>query len=238
MAVSWLKKGKAAHEQVKHADQETEKKKAAGSIRRFWIPNDKETQITFLDGDLDDDGLLQTVTYWEHQLRLNGDWRNWFACTQDSEPCPICLGGQGDSPSLVAAFTVIDHTKWTDKQQKVHQHERRLFICKRETLKRLQKIATKRDGLLGITFDVSRTGDKSAAVGSDFDFVEKRTAANLKKAYGLKLEDVKAYDYEETIKYRNAEELKELGFTTLTVGAADVSSDGPAPTATNYDKDL
>lgn len=238
MAVEWLKKGKAAHEQVKKADQETEKRKAAGSIRRFYIPNDKETQITFLDGGLDDDGLLQVVTYWEHQLKLSGNWMNWFACTQDQEPCPICLGGEGDNPALVAAFTVIDHTKWTDKQTKVHQHERRLFICKRETFKRLQKIATKRGGLTGATFDVSRTGDKSAAVGSDFDFIEKRTPSDLKKAYGLKAEDVKSYDYEKAITYRTAEELRELGFTTQTIGAADVSAGGPAQTATNYDKDL
>jgi hypothetical protein len=235
MAVSFLKKGKAAHEQVASADKETEKKKAAGMVRRFWIPQEAETQITFLDGALDDDGLLETVTYWEHQLRLNGDWRNWYACTQDQEPCPICQGSS-DTPSLVAAFTVIDHTKWVSKQDNVeHQHEPRLFICKRETFKRLQKIATKRGGLTGITFDVSRTGDKSPSVGSDFDFVEKRTLSVIKKAYDLKAADAKAYDYEKVIMYRDAEELKKLGFGLISVGGADAAASAkPA----NYDQDL
>jgi hypothetical protein len=233
MAVSWLKKGKAAHEAVEKADAQTAQKQAAGSVRRFYLPKEKETQITFMDGALDDDGLLETMTYWEHQLNMNGSWRNWYACTQDQEPCPICQGG--DIPSLVAVFTVLDHSKWSDKNGLGHQHEKRLFVCKRETFKRLQKIATKRGGLDGASFDVSRIGEKSAAVGSDFDFIEKRAASEIMKAYGLKAEDVTPYDYEEILNYRDAAELRQLGFGTLPIGAADTPA---ASTSTDYDKDL
>jgi hypothetical protein len=234
MAVSWLKKGKEAHAQVEAADQETAKKQAAGSVRRFWIPKDKETQITFLDGNLDEDGLLETVTFWEHNLRLNGKWGNHYACTQDQEVCPICVGG--DTPSLVAAFSIIDHTEWTDKNNKVHKNERRMFVCKRETFKRLQKIATKRDGLAGCTFDVSRTGDKSPSVGSDFDFVEKRTLPQIAKAYTLVEDSGTPFNYEEVLVYRDAAELKQLGFGTIGVGAP--AAGGAAPTASDYDNDL
>lgn len=234
MTVSWLKTGKAAHEQVDKADQETAKKQAAASIRRFWVPKDKETQITFLDGDLDEDGLLETVTFWEHNLRLNGRWGNHYACTQDQEPCPICLGG--DTPSLVAAFSILDHTEWTDKNNKTHKHERRLFVCKRETFKRLQKIATKRGGLAGATFDVSRIGEKSAAVGSDFDFVDKRTPKELQAAYGIEAQETVAYAYQEVLVYRNAEELQGLGFGTVGVGQPQAG--GAAPSASDYDNDL
>jgi len=235
MTVSFLKKGKEAHAQVEQAVQETEKKKAAASVRRFFIKHDKETQITFLDGDLDDDGLLETTTFWEHNLRLNGRWFNYFACTKDDEPCPICLSG--DTSSLVAVFSVIDHTKWTDKNAVPHQHERRLFACKRDTFKRLQNIATKRKGLAGATFDVTRIGDKSAAVGSDFDFTEKRPRSELMKVYGLDEESVTPYNYEEIITYRSAEELNSLGFGILPIGAADVSSPAQS-TETNYDTEL
>jgi len=237
MAVNWLKKGKEAHKQVEQADAETAKKQAAGLARRFWIPNDTESQITFLDGGLDTDGLLQTVTYWEHQLRMNGHWRNWFACTQDQEPCPICLG-QADTPSLVAVFTVLDHNEWKDKQGAMHKNERRLFVCKRETFKRLQKIATKREGLSGATFDVSRTGDKSASVGSDFDFVEKRIEAEIRKAYSLTKDDVAAFDYEEVIVYRDASELQKIGFGAVPVGGIDVAGNGAGVTQPDYSKDL
>ena len=236
MTVSFLKKGKDAHAQVEKADQETEKKKAAASVRRFFLPKDKETQITFLDGDLDEDGLLETVTFWEHNLRLNGRWFNYFTCTQDDEPCPICQGG--DTPSLVAVFSIIDHTKWVDKNSVSHQHERRLFACKRETFKRLQKLATKRKGLAGVTFDVSRIGEKSPAVGSDFDFSEKRAMSELIEAYSVTEEDVASYNYEEIITYRNAEELRGLGFGIMPIGAADTPSSKQVVTETNYDTEL
>lgn len=234
MAVSWLKKGKAAHEAVEQADAQTAQKQAAGSVYRFYLPKDKETRITFLDGNLDEDGLLETMTYWEHQLNLNGSWKNWFTCTQDSEPCPICQDNH--NPSLVAVFTVIDHSKWTDKNGVEHQHEKRLFVCKRETFKRLQKIATKRGGLAGCTFEVSRTGDKSAAVGSDFDYDEKRPLSEVQKALGLDDEVVTPYNYEEVITYRTADELRKLGFGSTPIGAADVG--GGSPTATDYDTEL
>jgi len=212
MSVTFLKAGKEAHVAVAKAEKETAAKKAAaGEARRFWLPNDAETQITFLDGDLLPEGLIDTVTFWEHQLKLNGSWQNWFVCTKDDEPCPICEDSDKYS-SLITLFTVIDHTKWTDKQNVVHQHERRLFACKRDTFKRLQKLATKRKGLVGVTFDVARTGDKSAAVGNDFDFVEKLSLEDIGKKYNLKEKDLKPFDYSEVIKYHTADELRELGF--------------------------
>lgn len=230
MTFDFMKKGKAAHEQVVKADLETEARKAAGSVWRFRMPQDTEAQITFLDGVLGDEGLLDTVTYWEHQVRLNGKWGNFFPCTQEFEPCPLCE--KGETSALVALFTIIDHRKWEDKNGKAHQHEKRLFACKRDTFKRLQHLATKREGLAGITFDVQRIGDKSAAVGTDFDFVEKNPLAKVKSKYSL--EDVKAIDYSEVVKYYTAEELRELGFGdgNVAIGAAQQAE------KTDYAKDL
>lgn len=220
MALKFLQKGKAAHTALAKEDAAAEARKKAAGIRRYWIPDSAEGKITFLDGDLGDEGLIDVVTFWEHQLKINGNWRNWFPCTQVTEPCPICEGG--DNASLVAVFTVLDHGKWTDKQGVTHENERRLFVCKRETLKRLQKIAAKRGGLKGCTFDVSRVGEKSAGVGDTFDFTEKRTPAQIAKAYNLKLEDVAPFDYEEAFTYHTADQLRELGFGT---GTAPIGSD-------------
>lgn len=210
MSMKFLKKGKAAHTEMAKAEAEAEARKKAAGIRRYWIPENAEGKVTFLDGDLGDEGLIEAVSFWEHQLKLNGNWRNWYPCTQVTEPCPICEGG--DNPSLVMVFTVIDHGEWKDKQGVVHKDERRLFVCKRETFKRLQKIASKRGGLKGCTFDVSRVGEKSAGVGDTFDFIEKRTMPALAKALNLKPEDVAPFDYEEVLTYYTADQLRELGF--------------------------
>lgn len=237
MSVSFLKKGQAAHEAVAQADAETEARKKSAGIRRYWIPQDGEGQVTFLDGDLTKDGLLDAVAYYEHQVKLNGHFRNWFPCTADSEPCPICDGG--DNPSLVTAFTVIDHNKWKDKNGVVHQHERRLFVCKRDTFKMLQKIATKREGLAGATFDVARSGEKSSNVGNMFDFTEKQSPEAIAKKYGLELDDVQPYDYGEVIQYFPAAELKKLGFGLVGgIGSEDVATQTAPAEEPDYDQSL
>lgn len=224
MALTFLKKGKAAHKLMEKVEAEQEAKKAASEnfTRRFWIPDGGETRITFLDGELDDEGLLSTVSYWEHQLKMNGHFRNWFPCTQIEEPCPICEGGEA-TPSLVSVFTIIDHSEWKDKNGNTHKNEKSLFVCKRETFKRLQKIAAKRGGLAGITFEVSRTGDKSPNVGDSFDYEEKSTPKELMEKYGLSKDEVTPYDYEKVIEYRDAKALRKLGFglSDSAIGASD-----------------
>ena len=109
---------------------------------------------------------------------------------------------------------MIDHTEWKDKNGKVHQNEKRLYVAKKQTLQRLQKLAIKRGGLRGCSFDVSRTGDQSAAVGSDFDFLKKwEDMAEFKAQYGV--EDTDPLNYENVIQYKTAKELTALGLGAL-----------------------
>lgn len=223
MSITFLKRGEEAQKAMVKADLETEQKKAAASKgRRFWIKDGNETQITFLDGALLPDGRLDAPMFWQHELRNpNNKGRTHYVCVKDNEPtCPLCEGG--DNASLVHAFTIVDHTEWADKNGKAHPHTKTLFVCKRETFKRLQKIAQKREGLAGATFDVSRTGEKSAAVGSDFDFVEKVKLDKAQaKVWGV--DDVAPYNYEEMFTYRTGKELRALGLGggSAPIGHAD-----------------
>jgi hypothetical protein len=208
--VSFLKKGREAHEAARRAEMDAEKREKSREARRFWVAQDNETQVTFIDGHLSSDGLLDIVSFNEHRVFRNGHWRNFFPCTADSEPCPICEGG--DHPALVSLFTVLDHTKWKDKNGKWHQHERRLFVAKRDTLKRLQKAATKRGGLAGWTVTIGRVGSKSAEVGTDFEFEEQHDLKELAGELKLKPEDLKPFNYDEILIYYTADELREMGF--------------------------
>jgi len=234
--MQFIKTGKATHESLAKAEAITEAKKAAAAsgLFRFWIKEGAETQITFLDGVLED-GLLQAASTDEHMVRINGKWHN-FLCIAAEEACPICENG--DSPAWIAVLTVIDHSKYEDKNGKVHQHTRKLFVCKRDTFKKLQKYANKHKGLAGCTFDVSRTGEKSPAVGSDFDFVEKLPISEIVKKYGLKAEEAQPADYEKAFKVLTAKELRELGFggeAAAAVGTHDTKAVGKN---TDYDKEL
>lgn len=210
--LSFLKKGKAAQEAMAQEEHKAEQR-AKGQVLRFWLPKDKDACITFLDGDLAD-GMLDIPFYYEHQVNMNGSWNNHFICTQDEEPCPICEGGH--SPSYVGVFTIIDHAEYVSKKDgKTYKDQVRLLVAKRDSIKQLTKLAEKRGGLRGCKFDVSRTGDKSPAIGNVFDFTEKLTDAQLAKLFGDKSAPL---NYEEILAnmYMPAKELRKLGFGSMT----------------------
>jgi hypothetical protein len=230
---NWIKKGAAAKEALAAEEVAAELRKAdAGRLYRFRMNEGDERRITFLDGSLDGDGMLDISMYREHMIRLNGSWQN-FVCTAEADqtqPCPIC--DSGDRPSLVGAMTVIDHTPYTVKSGvnagKTISNTRKLFLVKPQTLKQLTTLAKKRGGLAGCTFDVSRVGDTSASVGNQFDFVEKITSRQaIAEKYGLKPEDVIPAAYDAEIKYFSPQELIALGVgkatKSLTSAAASAS---------------
>lgn len=207
--LKFIKRGQEAKEIAEKEEAKAELR-AKGKVFRFWLPKDASSTITFLDGDLDPSGLLDIPFIHEHQVNMNGSWDNHFICTQDEEPCPICEGGA--APSYVGLFTVIDHSEYVSKKDgKKHKDNVKLFVAKRDTVKQLQKLAVKRGGLRGCTFDVSRTGDKSPSVGNMFDFTEKVSENALKSTYK---EKAIAVNYEEylTAHYLPAKELRKLGF--------------------------
>lgn len=220
--VPWFKKGSAAVEEVQKEDaQQQANWEAAQKLWRFWLKDGGEGRITFVDGNLDAQGVLDVPVFREHHLKINGEWGNHYICTGDTEPCPLCE--QGDKPSLVAAMTVIDHRKFTTKDGKEHEWSVKLFVAKRDTLKYLQTLAGKREGLAGCTYDVMRTGEQSPRVGSHFEYVQKDALVDL-QSYFTKTDDkgnvstaFVPVDYEKELGYKTAAELRQLGFGQKTV---------------------
>ncbi len=220
MAVSFLKKGKEARKAASQVDAETQKRRedSENRIKRFWLKRGTERRVTFLDGSLDDNGELVLTTYYEHNLYMNGRWNNFFVCAgNEEEPCPICE--EGNLPAYCAVFTVIDHTKYTDRNGKSHKDDVSLLVAKRQTQQLLEMQAAKRDGLAGVTFDVARTNEEqAAAVGTMFDYVGK----NPVKAICNKFKVTGPLDYEEVLGFKSASELRKMGF-----GKTDKTGDEP-----------
>jgi len=253
MAISWMKKGVESAKAVEKADQEAALKQQQNSkMWRFWLNKGEEARVTFIDGNLTKEGVLDIMTFREHQIFMNGSWNNHFVCTQDVEPCPICEGSpgtQGDTPSLVGVLTIIDHrTVKSNDGTKTYKDQQRLFVAKRDTIKLLQNIAVKRGGLAGATFDIMRQGDRSASVGSNFDFIEKNDIEALRAQYtkeilekdGKTKKTVTAFlaaNYEEEIIYRSAVDLRGLGFGNQNIlgGESAPMDSGPSK---NYDDQL
>lgn len=147
---------------------------SAGASVRFWMPKGSERQIIFLVNG------VESISVFEHNVRLNGHWRNWFTCLKVlGRPCPLCDWADSHRGEFkrypVTIFSVIDTHSYEDRAGKKHSNERRLLCCKSDTadvLKRkwLTRIEAGQD-LRGAMFKVFRSnGDKSPGVGDDFEF--------------------------------------------------------------------
>jgi hypothetical protein len=250
MAISFLKRGA---DSVKLAAQEEaaaqKRREEAGKMFRFWLGKGEEARITFVDGDLDSIGRLLPPRFYEHNLLLNGEWNNYFVCTERTnpeagDPCVICPAG--DRPSLMALFTVIDHRSYQSKDKtKTYVNRRKILAAKPDSFEILYKIAQKRGGLACCTFDVSRMGDKSPNVGSMFDFVEKNDLDVLQGMYTevvvnpkTNVKTVETYfkpaNYEEEIVYRTSAELIKLGLGAPTNTSPVMSPAGQQAPVADY----
>lgn len=224
--LSFGRRGAAAREEMDRAQRrQKERRERAGSMRRFFLKPGEERRITFLDGGFDEDGMLDVPYFYEHTVPYEARFENVFCTAKNESPtdgrteaCPLCE--QNDEPAYVGYFTIIEHLEepWEDSDGNKHEYNRRIFPAKLQTLNKLQKKATKLaeregfDGLVGVTFDVSRSGDRVARVGDDFDFVGHHTFEEL----GEELEKPEhakpsAYEDEPELKWRTAEEIHEMG---------------------------
>jgi len=169
-------------------------------VHRYWLPRstpDKKIvgEITFLDdvsvnrefeielpdGKKEKYKVPQPIRLHEHNIFLNGHWRNWYTCLAPfGFPCPICA--IQDRAGLVAYFTVIDHKEWTDKKDRVHKDELKLFAVKVNSVAfaLIVEEIEERGGIRGCRYKVRRLGDKSPGVGDTFQFVRKEDPATWK----------------------------------------------------------
>lgn len=165
-------KGQAAQQAMQQEQAKADMR--SNGTYRFYVKHkngqSEERMITFLDGNLTPDGLLDIPFINEHRVRINGDTQN-IACTEPNEPCPLCQAAQESNSQdfSFAAFTgyltVIDHTGYVDNTGKHHPDVIRLYPAKRKQIEMLTKLAHNYGTLAGLCFNVSRSSDKSAAVG-------------------------------------------------------------------------
>lgn len=226
MGFTFLKTGAESAKLAQKAALEADmRKQEQGKMFRFFMKEKEEARITFIDGELNAEGHLVPPRYYEHNKYMNGTWNNFFLCPEKTNPdlnekCPLCE--DGERPALVALFTIIDHRQVQSKDKtKTYKDTKRLLVAKPQTYELLNKHAMKRGGLAGCTFDASRIGDKSAAVGSLFEFVEKNDIAALSALYMVEKIDPKTNiktkvtnftpaDYDKEITYRTSVQLREI----------------------------
>ncbi len=253
MSTNWLKTGAASANLAKQDEAEKAlQAEQKGLLWRFSLKDKEEARITFIDGDLSAEGFLIPPRFYEHGM-WDGKNMSFHVCSEKTMPeaghkCPLCA--QGDKAALVAVFTVIDHREFTTKTGKKMANQKRLLVAKPTSMEMLTKIAVKRGGLAGATFDVTRMGDKSAAIGSMFDFVEKNKIADLQATFTEEVEvnGVKKVqttfvpaDYTKEIVFKTPEDLLKSGIGVSHQGgsaSSAMSPGGQSSKASDYSQNL
>ena len=198
------KKLKAEAKRQERLDTERKEEKK-NKVYRFYLPAGVETSITFVDDLVHPNGYKLPFVAEEHQMEIRGNWKNWLTCLGSSpdkdgkkEECPPCK--IGNYPSVISAYTIIDHSVWTDKKDKEHRDELKLFVAKSKTVQILDKWLAKYNTLRGLRFDVTRRDSKAPNVGDMFIPDE---VVELK-------DDIQPFDYEAVFKPKSAEEIKDI----------------------------
>ncbi len=99
---SFLMYGNTAQKAINKEEAIAEARAAEqGKLWRFYIDKDdrEEHSVTFLDGHLNEDEMLNIPTGYEHMIQLNGQWTT-VICISHAEPCPCCDNGDNQRDVL------------------------------------------------------------------------------------------------------------------------------------------
>ena len=167
MCADWMSTG------LDDADFAGDPSAGGSGLQRFWMPKGANKKIGFLTKGKD------AAIIWEHQVKLNGNWRNWVPCVEPlGETCALCQWAEENNEFKRykgCYFIVVDMTPFEDKQGNKRVNERRLLCAKKDTAELIKRRYMDRleegEDLRGATFKVYRSSsDKSPSVGDDYQF--------------------------------------------------------------------
>ena len=149
--------------------------------RRFFLKPGAMAKVIFLDdftakrtvkltsGQTVDRPIVP-FCFDEHQLTIDGDWRNYRTCIGKIEPpCPLCSAGH--RKSYMGMYTVLSNWIGEDGSEKWYKN---LFPAKLDNIEKLRRQAMRRDGQLQFClYEIIRTNERSLTTGDDFEFIER-----------------------------------------------------------------
>jgi len=201
----WFYTGQEGWKKAKQSDEEAKARRDQQGTRRFYLKSDTSGRATFLD--------TPNFFVYEHNMKIGDNFHNYFTCRKDFGACPLCDAGVKSSMILVG--TVINHTAYTNKENKEVNHVKQLFVAKSKAREHLQK-AIERAGEKGLRFAMMEctrgSSPTECATGEDFFLKGYLSEEKLKAArdkYGHEY-DLKPFDYSKLFYPKTEAELRKL----------------------------
>lgn len=219
-AGKWYYTGEAGRSRAKQESEAAKLRREQAmnqGPRRLWLKSDTSVKLTFLD-------TLVFFMY-EHQLKIGGNWRNWFTCRKGKDTCPICEAG--DHPAYVAVASIINHREWVDKEGKTRKNEKQLVVFRgTKAQERILKRIEQCDGdLTGCVFEFTRgSSNTEASTGEDFVYLNKRLTAAQMLSMAPKGSDkswLEPFDYAEMFQPLEIDQLRKIAGGETPVGSGE-----------------
>ena len=132
---------------------------------RFWTPVGETRQIVIIDDAPD-------FFRYEHALKSAGSNRydNFLPCINEDANCPAC--SVSEKPAYFAMYlSVIDLTPYNNKDGDEVPWSKKMLVVKPSQQKKISRLFEREGSLRGMILDMTRDGDKDAAIGNDIEFV-------------------------------------------------------------------
>jgi hypothetical protein len=145
------------------SDEERRLDEAQGP-HRLWIPGGASKELVWVDDE--------PVCIYEHNPKMNGNFRNWLTCQQGVYDEVVCCQKVGvKSRYYVGYVTGVDCSLWTDNRGGQHQYEMRLVPMKLRSLKKFRRKKEDRGAMAGTMWKLAREDDNAASIGDDWDYM-------------------------------------------------------------------
>lgn len=155
-----------AEEVMKEQAAAREVAKATGSQpRNFFMRPGDTREIAIMDE-------VPNFFRWEHCTKdAHGRPTVYTSCIQEFDHCPRC--DDDDKPSYYAMFlTILDFTEFPGRDGVTRTFSRKILRVKSQQQPKIFRLLDNHGSLRGMVLQMTRDGERSAAIGNDIEFVE------------------------------------------------------------------
>jgi hypothetical protein len=144
-------------------DKEQQRLDELSGPGRIWIPQGASKDVVWVDDD--------PCCIYEHNPKMNGNYRNWLTCQQGSSDDVVCCTQLGPNSRYYCGYnTAVDCSEWQDKKGNKHQYEMRLVQMKLRSLKKFKRKKETKGALVGTMWRLTREDDNAPVCGDDWEF--------------------------------------------------------------------